>query len=85
MRTLFRRRAFTLVVAVAAAWPQAGQAVNAQAEKTAADLDAEWSAVAAGLGRRCGAGGHDRLAAVIGGGPVPDEGDREGSLAFAAG
>ncbi|MFM7290876.1 MAG: hypothetical protein ACKO6B_06555 [Planctomycetia bacterium] len=84
MRTLFRRRAFTFLVAVAAAWPQAGQAVNAQAEKTAADLDAEWTAVAAGLVRRCEAGGHDRLAALIGGWQLPDEGDRQFILSIPA-
>jgi hypothetical protein len=81
MRTLLRRRAFKLVVVLAAtlaaARPQAGRAANDPAVKTAAQLDAEWTDVAAGLVRRCEAGGHDRLASVIGDWQLPDEGDRQ--------
>ncbi|MFM8708036.1 MAG: hypothetical protein ACKOHK_08125, partial [Planctomycetia bacterium] len=73
-----RRRALTLVAAVAAtlpaAWPQAGKAANGAVGKTATQLDAEWTEVAIGLVRRCEAGGYDRLAAVISGWQLPDEG-----------
>ncbi|MFM8704401.1 MAG: hypothetical protein ACKOHG_11170, partial [Planctomycetia bacterium] len=88
MRTLLRRRAFALVAAVAAtlaaAWPQTGQAAHGRPEKTAAQLDAEWREAAAGLVRRCEAGGHDRLAALIGGWQLPDEGDRQFILSIPA-
>ena len=93
MPTLERRRALSLLVAVAAmsspTWPQAGVAADPPGGKTApivdaSQLDAAWSATEPDLVRRAEAGGHGELAAVIRDWRLPDEGDRQVILAVPA-
>jgi hypothetical protein len=88
MRTLEGRRAFGLLAVAAcmlvAPWPRRGWTADDTSAKPVAQIDAEWTAAATGLVRRCEAGGHDELAALIAGWHLPDEFDRQFILAIPA-